>query len=236
MNEQERQVIDDIFRRLEQVANQPRDPEAERYIADRLRQQPYAPYAMAQAIVVQEQALANLSEQVEQLHAELDSLQRRPQGGIFGGLFGGGARPEPSRTPGASPWGRPDPGYAQPGYAPPGYAAPQAPAPGGFGGPWGQRGGGGFLQTAMSTAAGVAGGMIIANALSHAFGGESGAASAQGLGGFGGLGGDSARADAGQGSYGGITDSLYQNAAGEDSGDDPGDDFNGDSGDDGDWT
>lgn len=234
MNEQERQVIDDIFRRLEQVANQPRDPEAERYIADRLRQQPYAPYAMAQAIVVQEQALANLSEQVEQLHAELESLQRRPQGGIFGGLFGGGARPEPSRPPGASPWGRPDPGYAPPGYAPPGYAAQQAPAPGGSGGPWGQRGGGGFLQTAMSTAAGVAGGMMIANALSHAFGGESGAASAQGFGGLGGS--DSARADAGQGSYGGITDSLYQNAADEGSANDPGDDFNGDSGDDGDWT
>ena len=29
MNDQERQVISDIFRRLEQVANQPRDPEAE---------------------------------------------------------------------------------------------------------------------------------------------------------------------------------------------------------------
>jgi hypothetical protein len=255
MNEQERRVIDDIFRRLEQVANHPRDPEAERYIADRLRQQPYAPYAMAQAIVVQEQALANLSEQVEQLHAELERLQRRPQGGIFGGLFGGGARPEPSRPPGASPGGRPDPRYAPPEYeasrppgaspwgrpgpefASPGHAAPQGPGPGGFGGPWGQRGGGGFLQTAMSTAAGVAGGMIIANALSHAFGGESGAASAQGLGGFGGLGGgDNARVDAGQGSNEGITDSLYQNAAEDEQDDDPGDDFNGDSGDDGDWT
>jgi len=50
MNEQERQVIDDIFRRLEQVANQPRDPEAEHFIAEKLRQQPYAPYAMAQAV------------------------------------------------------------------------------------------------------------------------------------------------------------------------------------------
>ena len=53
MNDQERQVIDDIFQRLEQVANQPRDPEAERYIADKLRRQPYAPYALAQAVFVQ---------------------------------------------------------------------------------------------------------------------------------------------------------------------------------------
>ena len=79
--------------------------------------------------------------------------------------------------------------------------------------------------------------LSVANALSHAFGGESGAASAQGLGGFGGLGGgDNARVDAGQGSNEGITDSLYQNAAEDEQGDDPGDDFNGDSGDDGDWT
>jgi len=38
MNDQEREVISDIFRRLEQVANQPRDPEAERVIAEKLRQ------------------------------------------------------------------------------------------------------------------------------------------------------------------------------------------------------
>jgi hypothetical protein len=217
------------------VANQPRDPEAERYIADRLRQQPYAPYAMAQAIVVQEQALANLSEQIEQLHTELERRQRQPQGGILGGLFGGRARPDPAPMPGASPWGRPDRNYPSQGYEsqPPGYA-PQAP--GGFGGPWGQRGGGGFLQSAMTTAAGVAGGMMIANALSHAFGGGAGGAAAQTLGGFGAAtGSDSAKTEAGQGSYEGITDSLYQNASDPDSAADQGDDFNGD-GDDGDWT
>ena len=73
MNEQERQVIDDIFRRLEQVANQPRDPEAERFIAEKLRQQPYAPYAMAQAVFVQEQALTNLQAENEQLREALTS-------------------------------------------------------------------------------------------------------------------------------------------------------------------
>ena len=43
MNEQEREVIADIFRRLEQVANEPRDAEAERFIAEKLRQQPPLP-------------------------------------------------------------------------------------------------------------------------------------------------------------------------------------------------
>ena len=57
MTPQERDVIAGIFDRLKQAANQPRDPEAERYIAERLREQPYAPYAMAQSVYVQEQAL-----------------------------------------------------------------------------------------------------------------------------------------------------------------------------------
>src|SRR3712207_849892 len=113
MNNQERQVISDIFRRLEQVAAQPRDPGTERFIADKIRQQPYAPYAMAQAVYVQEQALTNLQAENERLRAELDQASRRPQsGGLLSSIFGGGSRPpEPSyNTPPArqaSPWGNP---------------------------------------------------------------------------------------------------------------------------------
>src|SRR5688572_17423107 len=175
VNEQERQVIDDIFRRLEQVADQARDPEAERLIADKVRRQPYAPYAMAQAVYVQEQALVNLNAEVEQLRAEVEQLRRQPQGGGFlSGLFGGGSRePEPPHA--GSPWGGRTAPYQQP------YGGPQQGgmmgASGAMGrGPWGggmmqQRAGGGFLQSAMATAAGVAGGVMIANALSHAFSG-----------------------------------------------------------------
>jgi hypothetical protein len=85
MNHEERQVIGDIFGRLRQVENQPRDPETERFIAERVREQPYAPYAMAQAIYVQEQALANLNAEVERLRAEVEQMRRQPQGG--GGLW-----------------------------------------------------------------------------------------------------------------------------------------------------
>src|SRR3712207_7073543 len=101
---------------------------------------------------------------------------------------------------------------------------------GGAPGPWGggmQRGGG-FLGTALSTAAGVAGGMMIANALTSAFSGDnnpvSDVASAAGLGGA-----DQAT-DAGNA---GITDSLYQDASNQDSGQDFSD-FGGDGGDAGD--
>jgi len=219
MDHQERQVIDDIFRRLEQVANQPRDPEAERHIAEKLRHQPYATYALAQAVYVQEQALANLNAEIEQLRAE---QARPPQGGFLSGLFGGGSRqPEPPR--GASPWGRP---AGHPMQQP--YGMPQGGMMGG--GPWGgmQQRGGGFLQSAMATAAGVAGGVMIANALSHAFGGDQGADAANQASSLGGFGGDQGAAEAGD--HSGITDGLYKDASADEA------DYGGDGGDGGDWA
>lgn len=204
MTPEERNVIGGIFDRLREAAYQPRDPEAERFIADRLREQPYAPYAMAQSIYVQEQALGNLSQQVEQLQAEVARLRQAGQqqapaqsGGFLSGIFGGGSsRPasvpsfgQPQRAAQGqpaysappqqgSPWGQQP---QQGGYAPQqgGYAPPQqAAAP--------QRGGMGFLGTAAMTAAGVAGGMIAGNALMNAFnshGGASGIANSLGFGG-----------------------------------------------------
>ena len=234
MNDQERQVISDIFRRLEQVANQPRDPEAERLIADKLRQQPYAPYAMAQSVYVQEQALARLQAENEHLRGELDRLHHQPQqGGFLSSIFGGGSRPpgpayNAPQARQASPWGG-----AQPMQQP--YGAPQGGMMGGQPGPWGggmmQPRGGGFLGTALTTAAGVAGGMMIANALSSAFGGNEpgaagGATAAADLGG----------SDAGNGdvSNAGITDSLYGNEQNDQA--DGFADFSGDAGDGGDWA
>jgi hypothetical protein len=235
MNDEERQVIDDIFRRLEQVAHQQRDPDAERYIVEKVRRQPYAPYAMAQAVFVQEQALANLNQEVEQLRAELDGARREARqggGGLLSSIFGGGRATEPPRhAQQGSPWGRPGPqpmqggGYGMPQQGPMG--GPQFGAPGPWGGAMPSRGGG-FLQSAMATAAGVAGGVMIANALSHAFGGDhSGAGAGQNLAGLG-------EADQGGAGNEGITDSLYHDASANDQ-DFGGDDFGG-GGDGGDWA
>jgi uncharacterized protein len=235
MNNQEREIISDIFQRLEQVADQPRDPETERFIADKLRQQPYAPYAMAQAIYVQEQALMNLQRRVEQLEAEVEEARSRPRqsGGLLGTLFGGGERERPTGPRFAQ---QPGMGASQGG---PWGSGPQ----GGQGGPWGgqpgmmgqpgafaARGGSGFLGTAMATAAGVAGGMMLGNALSSAFGGAHGAG--QGL--FGG--GDGAQASAGGDAsdlspFGDTGDGGGFQDASLDSGEDFGGDFGGDGGD-----
>jgi len=188
MTPEERQVITAIFERLRAAENQPRDPEAERLIADLIARQPYAPYVMAQSIYVGEQALANLNRRLEELTHELEEAkaqaQARPQsGGFLSSLFGGGQRPEPEppRDPyaqhGPNPWGN----QAQRGYAPqpqsypqgaPGYGQGPMPGYGPQPGPWGgppQGGGGGFLQSAISTAAGVAGGVVLGNVLSNAF-------------------------------------------------------------------
>jgi hypothetical protein len=201
MTPEERQVITAIFERLRAAENHPRDPEAERLIADLVARQPYAPYAMAQSIYVGEQALANMGRRVEELEralteakAQAEQAQQQHSGGFLSSLFGGGRQPEPQppRGPGAapSPWGQQPPqGYAQPprGYAP----GPQAYAPAGpmaapQPGPWGgqpQGGGGGFLQSALTTAAGVAGGVVLGNMLSSAFSGHHGGGS--GLGSYG---------------------------------------------------
>lgn len=215
MNNQEREIISDIFQRMEQAAGQPRDPEAERLIADRIRQQPYAPYAMAQTIYVQEQALTSLQAQLQDLQAEVEELRRRPApGGFLSGLFGGGSRrPEPPRRSSFSQpaTGMQQPGYGQGGYGQGGYGQGgfgqpgMGMQPGPAGSPWGgqPRAGGGFLGTALTTAAGVAGGMMLANALSSAFqGGHQtlGSLGADGL-------ASGAASDSG---LGGISDALHQ--------------------------
>ena len=96
MNSEERDIINGIFQRLEQASGQPRDADAERFIAEKLRSQPYAPYAMAQLIYVQEEAIKSLNQQLEQVQAENEQLrqqasQRNQGGGSFlSSIFGGG--------------------------------------------------------------------------------------------------------------------------------------------------
>ncbi|MGX5732735.1 DUF2076 domain-containing protein [Bosea thiooxidans] len=190
MTPQERDVIAGIFDRLRQAANQPRDPEAEAFIAERLREQPYAPYAMAQAVYVQEQALANLNQQVESLQAQLKEAQahagaapepQQQSGGFLSGIFGGGGAqprgsvpsvpPRQDAPPASSAWNTQPQGR-------PGQPQPQPMQETAQPGPWSnQPRGGGFLQGALTTAAGVAGGMMLGNILTNAFGGHGAASS-----------------------------------------------------------
>ncbi|MFU2318465.1 DUF2076 domain-containing protein [Rahnella sp. PCH160] len=174
MQSEEQRLIDGLFSRLQQAESNtaPRDAEAERVIQAHIRQQPSAPYYMAQAMIIQEAALTKLNAQVKELQQQNEQLQQQAQNakpqstGFLAGLFGGGsAQPEPAHQssqgsqpiPGTQAWGA-QPQQQQPQYAPqqqaPAQAAPQAP---------------GFLGSALRTAAGVAGGVVLADMLTGMF-------------------------------------------------------------------
>ena len=153
MDKNDQQAIGYLFEKLANVERQapPRDTEAESFIRDQIGRQPGAPYYMAQTIVVQEQALEAAQARIEELE---HSASRQPSGGLFGGLFGGG---NPAPRAGSVP--RIGRGTAA-GAQQPFQQAQQ------------QRGGGGFLAGAAQTAMGVAGGVLLANAIGGMFGAD----------------------------------------------------------------
>jgi hypothetical protein len=133
----------------------PVDPEADRLISDLFNRYPEARYRITQTAFVQEHALVEMQNRIQQLEWEVENAQRQGQaaqskGGLFG-MFGGGQQRPAAMPP------RPQPQYP-PGYNP---AAMQ------------QGQGRGFLGTAMMTAVGVAGGLMLGNALMGAFSGGS---------------------------------------------------------------
>ncbi|WP_207286822.1 DUF2076 domain-containing protein, partial [Pseudomonas sp. FW215-R4] len=185
MNSEEQTLIDGLFSRLQQAETEaaPRDAQAEARIKEHLTRQPAAGYFMTQAILVQEAAIKSLDEQnkqltqqVQQLQAELQSAKAQsaasaPSGGGFlSSIFGGSSpRPAPTQSAPASTggWREPAPqqNFAAPapqqnfGAPPPGYGQQQAaPAAGSS-----------FLGGALKTAAGVAGGVMLAQGISSLF-------------------------------------------------------------------
>lgn len=181
MSPEERQLLNELFTRVGQAASTPRDAEAEALIRDELARHPYAAYYLAQAVILQEKGLEASAARIGQLEAQVKDLQQgataqQGQGGFLSGLsslFGGNAQGQGSQPPQPGPWGRSGPqapaydggytrGAPQPGpwsQAPqPSYAAGQQPSRGG-----------GFLAGAMTTAAGVAGGMLMADAVRSLF-------------------------------------------------------------------
>ena len=183
MTPQEQQLVDELFDRLAQVENMPRDPEAERLIAQGLNRAPHAVYALTQTALIQDEALKRANARIEDLQAQLDggSTPDERRGSFLEsmreavlGPRGAGRGSVPSVRPGEAQSAYPP--TQQPDYPPqipPGYAG---------GSPFG--GGGSFLGSAASTAAGVIGGALMLDAIRSMFGHHIGGYAPSGLGHF----------------------------------------------------
>jgi hypothetical protein len=192
MTPQEQEMIGGLIDRVQKTQLAEKDVDAEQMLQQGLGANPDALYILAQTILVQKYALEQAQAQLAQAKAQIEQMQQRPEPkhatSFLGSLLGRSEAPAPPPPPPPQAYAPPPsqayapPPQAYPQYAPvPGYGAPQYGAPTG--------GGGGFLQGAMQTAAGVAAGALAfegVESLMHGFGHAAGYGSEQGFGGFGG--------------------------------------------------
>jgi uncharacterized protein len=165
MTSDERTLISTLFDRLKQAGAQPKDAEADDYIRTKVSEQPAAPYLLVQSTLVMQQALAAAQSRIASLEKQLAGASRPSQesGGSFlsgvANLFGVG-QPSPQPAPRSAQTTPPIP--PQPSPSPSTYAPPpiQQAVP--------SRGG--FLQGALSTAAGVAGGALLFQGIQNLIG------------------------------------------------------------------
>ncbi len=207
MTQQEQELLKGLTDRVKGTSLSNKDAEAESMLRGALGNNPDALYILCQTALVQQFAMSNAQRQLTEARAELDRLRQaaKPQehGSFLGNLFGlgksdnsasaqtapaqGGYAPVPSSSlPPQAGYGQPipQPGYGQP--VPQAYGQPMSPygygaPPVAGGGPFG--GGGGFLQSAAQTAAGVVAGEFAFRALEDVFHGFGGGGEGRGFGG-----------------------------------------------------
>lgn len=165
MTPEERQLISGLFDRMRSFGVPVKDREAEVLINQSVRSFSDTPYMLVQSALVQEQALEQAHAHIQDLEEYLRAAEEKQgrassgAGSFLGRLFGGGRAPAPSSTGDQSPW-RQDQSPAQQPAA--------APAPSG-----------GFMHSAMTTAAGVAGGVLVSGAIRDMLGGRAQAGAEQ---------------------------------------------------------
>ena len=176
MTPQEQELVNELFDRLAKLESNPRDPDADRLIADGLRRAPHAVYALVQTALVQDEALKRANARIEELQAQVGGEEQQRSGGfldsvrdaVLGRSEPRGSVPSVHSQAPSSPTTAP-PDRRQPEYPPyptgPGLAPGMGPA---FGS------GGSFLGTAASTAAGVIGGGLLLNSIRSMFGDHAG--------------------------------------------------------------
>ena len=164
MTPQEQQLLQGLTDRVNQTQLTDKDPDAEQFIFEKLGHNSDSLYILAQTVLVQQYALDQAKKQLDDLKQQLDQAkvdleharqvaQQQPvkHTSFLGSLLGTDEPPRPAAPP-------PPPYQPVQTYAPPvAYAQPVA-----YGAPQygGGVSGGGFLRSAMTTAAGVAAGAL----------------------------------------------------------------------------
>ncbi|MPZ59117.1 MAG: DUF2076 family protein [Rhizobiales bacterium] len=183
MTPQEGQLVTDLFDRLAQLEDNQRDPDAEDLIVALWDKAPNAAYALVQSVLVQDEALKRASAHIQELEAELGIQPEQP---AQGGSFLDGMREKmlgrseasrgsvPSVRPADQPMGAPD--LSRSGS----QADPRWNTGATYQQPHQEQGSGGgsFLGTAASAAAGVVGGAMLMHGIRGLFG-DSGSAHAK---------------------------------------------------------
>ncbi len=183
MTPQEQQLVEELFDRLAQVENLPRDPQAERLIAQGLSSAPHAVYALTQTALIQDEALKRANARIEELQAELDgaATSDAQRGSFLDSMRDVVLGPRAS-VRSSVPSVRA--GAAQAGYGPQGQLPDSPPPMPGYAGGPAFGGGGSFLGSAASTAAGVIGGALMLDTIRSMFGHHGGGYAPSGLGNF----------------------------------------------------
>jgi uncharacterized protein len=182
MTPQEQEMIGDLIDRVQKTQLAEKDMDAEQMLQQGLGRNSDALYVLAQTVLVQKYALDQAQAQLSDAKAQIEQMQQHPEPkhatSFLGSLLGRNDSPAPLPPP--------PQGYVSvPAQSYPQYVPVNAPPPPQYGAPMGM-GGGGFLQGAMQTAAGVAAGALAfegIESLMHGFGHAAGYGG-QGFGGF----------------------------------------------------
>ena len=162
MTPQERDLIQSLLGRLQQQANQPKDREAEELINRGMAALPDAPYLLVQTVLIQDMALAEAHNRLQELEQKAAAPAPAPTS------FLAGAR---GSVPSTGPWSQP-PAQQAPAAAPvwTRSGAPAQPAPPPMGPLASPGASSGFLRQAATTAAGIAGGALLFEGIRSLFG------------------------------------------------------------------
>ncbi|XBC38341.1 MAG: DUF2076 family protein [Buchnera aphidicola (Floraphis choui)] len=171
MNNNEKQLIESLFSRLHktEIESSDRDNVAEKLIKDLLEKYPNSPYYMAQTILIQETAIKKLNEQISLLDSKSDKNQKDKKDtsstGFLSSLFGSKKTQNVLDSHSNNTLNKPynkiqDSNVSSFPSQVHSSAIPQSGTINNTNG---------FLSGALQTAAGVAGGVVMANMLMNLF-------------------------------------------------------------------